>query len=87
MVILRLRRIGLGTWQSDGISKRLNTGQPGLELWRTKITKGGRIIWQVGNSASDHRLSVCLHECSGRSVHSLEISDQANAPLADVQLL
>lgn len=47
LVILRLRRIGLGTWQSDGISTRLRTGEPGLELWRTKITKGGRIIWQV----------------------------------------
>lgn len=47
LVFLRLQRIGLGTWQSDGISKRLRTAEPGLELYRTKTTRGGRIIWQV----------------------------------------
>jgi hypothetical protein len=49
LVILRLRRIGLGTWQSDGTSKRLRIAEPGLELYRTKLTRGGRIIWQVGS--------------------------------------
>ena len=44
---LKLRRIGLGTWALDGTTKRLITGELGLELWRTKITKGGRIVWQV----------------------------------------
>jgi hypothetical protein len=43
----RLRQIGLGTWVRDGVSKRLATGERGLELWRTKVTRGGRIIWQV----------------------------------------
>lgn len=43
----KLRHIGQGTWLRDGVSKRLATSEPGLELWRTKVTKGGRIIWQV----------------------------------------
>jgi hypothetical protein len=43
----RLRQIGQGTWVRDGVSKRLATGERGLELWRSKVTKGGRIIWQV----------------------------------------
>jgi hypothetical protein len=43
----KLRQIGQGTWLRDGVSKRLATSEPGLELWRTKVTKGGRIIWQV----------------------------------------
>ena len=46
-MVLKLRHIGLGTRLTDGTTKRLATGEPGLELWRTKITKGGRIVWQV----------------------------------------
>ncbi len=63
-----LRQIGQGTWLRDGVSKRLATSEPGLELWRTKVTKGGRIIWQVGTKyALSELLAVptgldhCLH--------------------------
>lgn len=47
LVGVRLRQLGQGSWQRDGVSKKLKIQEPGLELWRTKITKGGRIIWQV----------------------------------------
>eukprot|EP00775_Hariotina_reticulata_P001454 gene1454-1796_t len=55
LVLLKLRRIGEGLWQADGSSKRIRTEEPGLELWRTKITKGGRIIWQVAVDFSQER--------------------------------
>lgn len=48
LVGVRLRHLGLGYWHRDGVSKRLNISEPGLELWRTKITRGARIVWQVG---------------------------------------
>jgi hypothetical protein len=47
LVALRLRQIGGGNWGRGGTTKRLATSEPGLELWRTKVTRGGRIIFQV----------------------------------------
>lgn len=55
---VRLRQIGQGTWGRDGTSKRLSTSEPGLELWRTKVTRGGRIIWQVGGVGQGGRDSA-----------------------------
>ena len=45
MVLTKLRKIGEGQWLSNVI-KRLQTPEldcQGLELWRTKWSKGGRI--------------------------------------------
>ena len=47
MVLRALRRVGEGFWLADGRTKRLNMGDPSLELWRSKFCKGGRIVWQV----------------------------------------
>jgi hypothetical protein len=77
LVCLRLRRIGLGAWQSDGTSKRLRTAEPGLELYRTKITRGGRIIWQmclrmclyVQLRSFSCMCSVCMVHC-GPATHA-----------------
>jgi hypothetical protein len=49
-VALKLRRIGEGCWRTDGDTKKLRTQEPGLELWRTKFTRGGRLVWQVGEA-------------------------------------
>jgi hypothetical protein len=69
---LKLRRIGEGLWQADGSSKRIRTEEPGLELWRTKITKGGRIIWQVGQV-------VVVNNCSGSRTGTLNMGHVSEA--------
>ncbi len=44
--IKKLQRIGEGYWRSAGDTDCLSHTD-GLELWRTKLTKAGRIVWQV----------------------------------------
>lgn len=49
MVLTKLRQIREGQWLSN-VTKRLQTPEPGcqgLELWRTKWSQGGRIIFEV----------------------------------------
>lgn len=36
-----------GYWRSDGDTSRLANLGEGLELWRTKVTRGARIVWEV----------------------------------------
>ncbi|KAI3424745.1 hypothetical protein D9Q98_008134 [Chlorella vulgaris] len=54
MVLMRVQQIGRGLWLADGKTQRRTTGMPPtLELWRTKLTKGGRIIFEVAADYSE----------------------------------
>ena len=53
MVLLRLQQLGRGLWTTAvghvkrGTTKRLMGVPPTLELWSSKITRGGRIVFEV----------------------------------------
>ena len=50
LVLARLRVIGEGTWVASGLSKLIrmdDRGMQGLELWRLRINKGGRVLFEV----------------------------------------
>lgn len=50
LVLARLRVIGSGTWVGTGLSKLIrmdDRGMQGLELWRLRIHKGGRVLFEV----------------------------------------
>ena len=49
-VVSRLHVIGSGTWVASGLSKLIRNddkGVEGMELWRVRITKGGRVLFEV----------------------------------------
>lgn len=49
MVVLRLQQVGSGAWL-DGSRKTkrlLRDMPPTLELWRTKLTRSARIVFEV----------------------------------------
>lgn len=60
MVLRALRRVGQGYFLADGATKRLRMADPSLELSRTKFTRGGRIVWQVGRGGRRGGVRVCL---------------------------
>lgn len=66
MVLLRLQNIGRGLWGSDGKCKRLMGYPPTLELWRSKLTRGGRIIFEVAADFSEEQ-----HQVRGSGVTGL----------------
>lgn len=73
MFAAHLRHIGQGSWQGDGSSERLPTTELELELWSTKVTGGGYIIWQVGAQgwSQDYSLQVACAP-SGRDTPTLK---------------
>ncbi|KAA6421340.1 MAG: hypothetical protein FRX49_08618 [Trebouxia sp. A1-2] len=46
-VIKVLQRIGQGQWELDGSTERRLGDVRGLEVYRTRLTKGGRIVFEV----------------------------------------
>ena len=55
LVVSRLHVIGSGTWVASGLSKLIRNddrGLDGMELWRVRITKGGRLLFEVAITAS-----------------------------------
>ncbi|DBB04235.1 TPA: hypothetical protein ACH3X1_013259 [Trebouxia sp. C0004] len=46
-VIKVLQRIGQGQWEVDGNTERRLGNVRGLEVYRTRLTKGGRIVFEV----------------------------------------
>ena len=55
LVLARLRVIGSGTWVASGLSKLIRMderGMQGLELWRLRINKGGRVLFEVRRTLS-----------------------------------
>jgi hypothetical protein len=90
LVALKLRRIGEGCWRTDGDTKKLRTQEPGLELWRTKFTRAGRLVWQVG--ASRLQATGFLELCTGVRVtgySSAHVCTQqtCSAPLSSHQYM
>jgi hypothetical protein len=54
MVLGKLRQIGQGFWAADGDTQRLRTPEaPRLELWRTKWSKAGRVVFEVAPDFSE----------------------------------
>ncbi|PSC76135.1 TPR and ankyrin repeat-containing 1-like isoform A [Micractinium conductrix] len=54
MVLRRLQQIGSGAWGSDGVTERLFEGvPPTMELWRTRLNRGGRIVFEVAADYSE----------------------------------
>ena len=55
MVLRKLERLGRGYWQQEKTTKalRMESGGPAadLELWRTRWSKGGRIVFEVTQEA------------------------------------
>ncbi|KAL0051116.1 hypothetical protein WJX82_002309 [Trebouxia sp. C0006] len=47
MVIKRLQRIGEGQWDMDGGTEQRLSEVRGLEVYRTLLTRGGRIVFEV----------------------------------------
>ncbi|DBA81851.1 TPA: hypothetical protein ACH3X1_007570 [Trebouxia sp. C0004] len=47
MVIKRLQRIGEGQWDMDGGTEQRLSVVRGLEVYRTLLTRGGRIVFEV----------------------------------------
>ena len=49
MVLSRLRLIGSGAWTTSRLSKPLSVDKlaTGLQLWRLRIDKGGRVLFKV----------------------------------------
>lgn len=48
LVLSRLSVIGQGLWTSSGLSKLIRVEDAsGLELWRMRINKGGRVLFEV----------------------------------------
>lgn len=53
MVLLKLREIGQGRWESMGACKRrMRDVPPELNLWRCKFTKAGRIVFDIAQDFS-----------------------------------
>ena len=51
LVNARLQIIGAGLWQRSGLTKLIrlsDRGTDNLELWRMRLDKGGRILFEVG---------------------------------------
>jgi hypothetical protein len=56
MVLLKLREIGQGRWESMGACKRrMRDVPPELNLWRCKFTKAGRIVFDIAQDYSASR--------------------------------
>ncbi|KAK9819698.1 hypothetical protein WJX72_001361 [[Myrmecia] bisecta] len=56
MVLGKLKKIGQDFWQTDGTTKALkfeDLSLRALELWRTKLTRGGRIVFEVALDFSE----------------------------------
>eukprot|EP00887_Chlorella_sp_A99_P006107 scaffold22.g6107.t1 len=54
MVLRRLEHIGLGLWARDKKTKRITTPLKSLELWSSKLTRGGRIVFEVAADWSEN---------------------------------
>jgi hypothetical protein len=53
MVLLKLREIGQGRWESMGACKRrMRDVPPELNLWRCKFTRAGRIVFDIAQDFS-----------------------------------
>ena len=53
MVLGKLRQIGQGFWQAEGDTTRRRTPEARLELWRTKWSRPGRIVFEVAADFSE----------------------------------
>lgn len=62
LVMARLRVIGQGLWPRCRGAKRITSDDPLLmpqELWRLKLTKGGRILFEVAVDDHDSKGTFC----------------------------
>ena len=60
MVLVRLQHLGQGMWARDKKTKRISTPSPTLELWSSKLTRAGRIVFEVAADWSE--TSKCWKE-------------------------
>jgi hypothetical protein len=80
MVLVRLQHLGTGLWARDKKTKRIATPLvPSLELWSSKLTRAGRIVFEVAADWSE--LSKCWKEMLRLWVSSMLFSNPGKVTL------